>query len=402
MRKSALTRCVAATAVGLIGQAAAADETKSTYVDVSAGAGYSSDPSLQSGSSRGSGSAFASLSGRLSHRWSSERTSTVIAGYWEGSEYFNYGLKNLLSLTVDTRHAINERLDVTGSAGASADFAGQLSSRFVDVAEPGPPLTGPVVTGPAPDVLFYSGSQYRADGTGGLTWQATPESQIFGTIGVGRVHFTQSGLLDHTSEYLSAGYLRSLSERTEAGIHIIASATQFDGSNDVSVIVTPAATLRTHIAQDWTLSGSAGMTFSKVRHAQVDRSSTAPSFSASLCHDTPAGRLCGTASHSVQSSGVAELISVTMAQLEWLENIDEKQTVQISAGYAHYANAQALAVSTVQPNQYHIAATYNRRLSDRFSIGGEAAARGLSGGGRRSQSEISASVFVRYRWGNIG
>ena len=401
MRKLILSRCLAATMLSLLGQAAAADEVKSTYIDLTGSAGYSSNPFP--GQNGGNGSPFASLSARLSHRWSSERTSTQIAGYWEGSDYVNDRLRNLLSFRGQTRHAVNERLDLSAAAGLIADFSGQLANRFLDFVPPGQPDAQPPVPGSPTDLYMYGGRELRGDGNLGLAWQASERSQLMAGVGVSRAVFSQSGLRDHTIENASIGYQRSVSQRTDAGFHMVVSRTEYDDSNDSTLIVGPAVTLRSHLSQDWTIAGSVGASFSKVRRVGRDSNSISPSFSASLCHEDSAARLCATAAHHTQSSAVAELITATTAGLEWTRMLDAKQTIELSAEYMHYDHPQA-QITPIQSDQYRAAVTYSRLLSNRLSMGAEASARdggrGAVVGQATRGSDVSVSLFLRYRWGD--
>lgn len=399
MRNAALARVLAATTVGLTGQAAAAQELKSTYADVTANIGYSSDPFLET--SGGSGSPFVTLSARLTHRWFSERTSTEITGYWEGSEYFHYRLRNLLSLHAQTKHSINERLDLSASGGLTADYSGELANRFLSLPQPGEPVGPPVIGGPPADTYLYGGHQYRADGNVGLSWHSSERSQIFAVLGASRVKLSQAGLRDHTIESLSAGYLRSISQETDVAAHLTATATQFDGSDDAAIIINPAATIRSHLSQEWTIAGSAGLSFSRVRHSGVDLHSTEPSFSASLCHDSLSEHLCVSAAHYTHSSAVAELITATTAGIDWVKKLDARQTVQLSAGYMHF-NHPLGQITSFRSSQYRGAASYSRLLSDRLSVGAEATARGYAGGGPGHGTDVSGSLFLRYRWGKLG
>lgn len=413
MNKRILSRCLAATTAGLLGQpavaaqtdaplgqAAAGPETNSTYADLTLSGGYSSDPSFQSGGG-GKGSAFVSLSALLSHRWSSERTSTALTGFWEGSDYFNYRVRNLLSLHGRTAHAVSERLNISASAGIMADFSGQLSNRFLDVAQPGQPDTGPPLPGPPGDMFLYGGREYRGELNLGLAWQASERSEILANVGVSRSTFSESGLLDHTTETASIEYLRSLSERTDVGLDLTSTATQFSGSSDATLILGPAVTIRSHLSENWTLGGSAGLTFSRVRHNGGDSNSTEPSLSASLCHNDVTSHLCARAAHYTHSSAVAELITATTVGLDWVKELDAKQTIQLSAAYMHYSHPQVQTTS-FQSSQFRAAASYSRLVSDRLSIGAGAAASRLAGGTGPGQhgTDISASVFLSYRWGN--
>ena len=399
MMKSAISRCLLATAgVTVLAPPAAADDIKLNYLDLSAGAGYSTSPFLGSGD----GAGFANVSARAVHQWSDERTSTQLIGYWEGTAYTSgYSPSNLVSARAQASRSVSERLDITGSAEFSADYAGQLSNRFIYAPEPGAPITVPVVD-QGPDLYIYNGRQYRLNADIGLAWKASERSRIRGSAGVSHVAFSNSKLDGYTIEYGSAAFERLLSQRTTAGLQITASRTDFSRSNDVTVIINPAATLSTRLSEDWTLSGSAGIMFSTLDSGnQRLGSSTDPSFSATLCRQSKNSSICATTARAVTTSAAAELANSTSFDLQWFTRIDPRQNLQISAGYERFEGAKA-GRATLATQEYHAAATYSRLLNHRCSVGAEAGVRGFDERVGGHHPDVSASVFVRYRLGDLG
>src|SRR5438445_12006415 len=78
----ALAQATAAPATGTAGEEPANKRTV-TYLDLSAGAGFSSNPLLRSGSS-----VFGRVSLSGFHAWNDERGSTSLTGYVEDTTYF--------------------------------------------------------------------------------------------------------------------------------------------------------------------------------------------------------------------------------------------------------------------------------------------------------------------------
>jgi hypothetical protein len=397
MTKSTVPRCFVACAVGFLGWPAAAEDMQQTdHVDLMASAGYSTHPAaVQSGSS--GGAAFGRLSVHAAHKLSTERTVARLIGFWEGTEYLGEGMRNLASARAEVTHAADERLALSGSAGFSADFAGQLSNRFIYSPQPGQPDTGPVVGGPPPDLFLYSGRQYRGDANIALSFKASERSRITGSAGASRETFSDPRIKDHTIEFGSAGYDHSLSERTTVGVRLLASRTDFDNSDDETVIVNPTLTASTLLSEDLRLSGSVGATVSRVSRGGTDLHSTDPSFSASICNDGSAQRLCATAAHYAQSLGVAELAKTTAFGLDWVRALDARQTVELSAGYQHYSRGQTDLATSV--DQYHGGARYTRRLANALAIGGDFSARRFGDFEANSRTDVTGTLFVRYRIG---
>src|SRR5438552_12099197 len=111
---------------------------QSSYLDLEAGGGYSTNPILSLSSDEGS--AFGRISLHAVHTRISERSTTVLSGYAEEVGYArHYGSQQ--SLAVGARHdaAVSERLRLFGDFSAAYDKGGQLDTRIVGVPDV-PPL----------------------------------------------------------------------------------------------------------------------------------------------------------------------------------------------------------------------------------------------------------------------
>ena len=161
---------------------AAADAKRSvSFIDLTAGAGYATNPFLEFEDS--DGSAFARLGIRGVHTWVSERSSASITGFAEGSTYFNkYDFKSIFSVAADAQHQTSETVSVFGSVGASGDLSGQLSNRFLFVPPvpqvPDTTLPPPPVTVQDPDLFSFAGRQYRVYGQAGAAIRASARANI--------------------------------------------------------------------------------------------------------------------------------------------------------------------------------------------------------------------------------
>ncbi len=83
-------------AAGLTITAPSAQAATWTTLDLSAGIGVSTNPSLQVG---GTSSAFGRVSALGAHEWRSERTSTSLSAYVENTTYLKgYGSKQIFDL----------------------------------------------------------------------------------------------------------------------------------------------------------------------------------------------------------------------------------------------------------------------------------------------------------------
>ena len=78
------------------------------YIDITASAGYSTNPFLEIGDSQSS--AYGRLSARGVHAWGGERSRSSIAAFVEGTGYLNdYGFESIFSVTGDTLQQVSEQ-----------------------------------------------------------------------------------------------------------------------------------------------------------------------------------------------------------------------------------------------------------------------------------------------------
>src|SRR5689334_5061522 len=142
---------------------AAPNRGVSAYLDLEAGAGYSTNPLLRFGSNTGSG--FGRIAAHGVYTRVSERTSTLLSGYAQNVFYINhYGAQQ--SFDVNGRHdaRVSEQLRVFADADFAYDHGGQLDTI---INAPGLPLPlgsvqPPVLVTPGSDFLSVTGRAYRA------------------------------------------------------------------------------------------------------------------------------------------------------------------------------------------------------------------------------------------------
>ena len=207
---------LASTVAVAIWASAAQAQVATKYIDLTLGAGFSSNPFM--GITDSDGSVFGRASARGVYSWQGERSLTSLTGFIEGTSYFNdYGLKSVFAVDGSHSQAVSETMTVFGSVGASGDIAGQLGNRFlyvpVEVETPGevPPL--PPTIGDQ-DRFAYGGRHYQFYGQAGLTARLNQLSSVTVSGGASRNTFTQDGLSDFTTLHASTSYNRTMSERT--------------------------------------------------------------------------------------------------------------------------------------------------------------------------------------------
>jgi hypothetical protein len=380
------------------------------YIDLTASLGYATNPFLRIGDSQSS--AFGRASARGVHAWSGELSSSSLSAFVEASTYLNdYGVKSIFSLNGNTERQVSERVRLFGSAGVSGDLAGQLSNRFLYVAplpEVPDPTEPPPVTVEDPDLFSFTGRQYRAFGQAGASIRTTERSNLSLSGGAQRILYTSDLLNDYTTVFGNGSYNHSLSERTTVGFNVSASRTEYDGSSDNSTIISPTATIRTRLSENWDASAGIGVSISDVDRNGGNGSATNLALNGSLCRTSETERLCGRVARYAQSSSRAVLVTTTSAGVDWFKRLDEAQTVQLSASIVRYISDEELDIldeeldDNFKTHHFRVAASYSRRIGQRLSAGADAGARTLRRDGPDPDADLTGSLFLRYRLGDLG
>ena len=121
----------------------------------------------------------------------------------------------------------------------------------------------------------------------------------------------------------------------------------------------------------------------------------------SLCRTTESERLCGRVARYAQTSATTALVTTNSAGVDWFKKLDEAQTLQLSASVVRYVAEDATNIERTS-NYYRLAASYSRKINARLSGGVDIGARSLRREGVDPDTDISGTVFVRYRIGDLG
>jgi hypothetical protein len=379
-------------------------QVSTKYLDLTLGAGYSSNPFLRNVGA--DGSFFGRTSARGAYILRGEKSISSLTGFVEASTYSNdYGLKSVFDVNGSHSQQVSEKVTVFGSAGASGDIAGQLSNRFLyvppTVETPGAiPLLPPTLEDQ--DLYYFEGRQYRFYGQAGLISRLDERSTLTVTGGGSRNTFAQQGLRDSTTVFASTSYGRILSERTTLGFNLFGARTNFDGSSDYVAALNPSVSVSSRLSENLDATAGVGISLSQFRHGADSDSSVDLSLDGSICRTSESERLCGQVSRHAQSTVAASVIRATSASANWFKKLDARQTVQLSAGYTRLSGTAANPVDQeLHSSQLRAAASYSRLLDDRLSLGAEAGARSFRRPGDDPSPDFSGSIFVRYRLGDV-
>lgn len=377
----------------------------STYIDLEAGAGYSTNPVQRISGSTGAAYGRFSITGV--HSRVSARTTTSISALAQDTVYTR---RDGSQLSADLRAShtarVSERFSVFGSVEGSVDKGGQLDTRIlVNPIVPVVPgvVQPPIVLLPGGDILSVTGRQYRIlVNAGGQLALGTRDSLSFSS-GIQHV-VSKNGVFDtrYTTIPLSIGYNRTLSTRTTAGAEVDYAHTDYNGPASFQTI-SPRLTLRQALSERMSLSGSVGPSFSSSDDGMTTRHSTGVAGDVNLCSSTERTQFCGRVSLSQQvatSIGASRSIS---AGLSYSRRLDANQTLRFTVDANRYSTPTLLVTGPSFSHATYVraAADYSRRFGGRWYGGATLAARKFTQTGPDPKADVSGSLFIRYRLGDI-
>ena len=376
-----------------------------TYVDLEAGAGYSTNPSLSIVNPKGA--AFGRLSARAVHTRISDRTTTVLTGFVQGQFYSN-GQNSQKTVNVSASHdaRVNEKLRVFGDASLGYDEGGQFDNRvFSAPVVPLPPgvIQPPIFVAPGGDFFSVTAKTYHASAHFGGQLSLSARDYLSASSGFDHV-VTKNGGVDtrYTTIPVSVGWDRQLSTRTTVGGRLSGSFTNYDGPVNVRT-VSPQLTIQTLLSERLSLNGALGIAFSRTDDGITTRRSTGPSANVALCWRGENDNMCAHAAIDQQTATAAGPARSVSFGVDYSRRLDANQTLAFSLSASRYSNPTLVTTgySFSRANYLRAAADYSRRIGDRLFAGASVSARRVGQSGPDPKSDVSGSLFLRYRLGDI-
>jgi len=382
-----------------------------TYLEVEAGAGYSTNPQLAFVNNGGSGDGYISLHGV--HTLITERTTTLLSVFAQETAYTrNYGSNQSLSLQARHDAAVNERLRIFLDASAGYDKNGLLDTRIITVPDvpvlPGSPNLPPQILPPGSDFLAVTGKHYffSADAGGQLALSA--RDSLGFSSGVQRNVFRDSSIFasgvgnsSYWSVPASVSYDRQVSPRTSIGGRVGFLYTDYDGPAKIWT-VTPQVTANVQLSERATFTGAVGASFSSVDDGITTRHSTGLAANAALCNAGEHSHLCARAAIDQQTATVAGPAKSILAGVDYSRELDANSSLALSIDATRYSHPlSVIAGRTFSSSTYYrAAASYTRGLGHRLFAGLNLAARKVEEQGPDPKADVNASLFIRYRFGD--
>jgi hypothetical protein len=221
--------------------------------------------------------------------------------------------------------------------------------------------------------------------------------------GIEHVEFKTSGLdTRFTTIPVSLGYDRKVSERATVGAQVTAQRTDYNGPSHYEVI-SPQLTGQLNLSERLTFRGAVGVSFASIDDGISTSHSSGLSANASLCSATERGYFCAHAAvdqATATSAGPSKSVS---GGVDLSRRLDADQTVQLSLAVDHYSNPTLLVTGRTFSSATYFRAVgdYSRHLGHRWFGGVNLSARKVTENGPDPDADVSASLFIRYRFGDI-
>jgi hypothetical protein len=379
---------------------------QTSYVDLEGGVGYSTNPQLAIINDQSS--AYGRVALHAVHSRVSARSTTVLSGYAENVSYTNHqGSQQSLNLYARHDTAVSEHTRLFGDVSASYQEGGQLDTRILGVPLvpplPGGTVTPPILILPGGDFLSVTGREYSLAAHGGGTFTLGPRDSLSISSGVEHVVF-HSALSNtaYTMIPVSVAYDRTLSARTTVGARLVAQDTEYNGPANFHVI-TPQLTGRMLLAERLTFSGAIGVSFARIDNGLIVRRTTGLAGEANLCGQGETSFFCARVAADEQTATTAGPARSLSAGVDFTRRLDADQTIQFSLGATRYSTPTSVVVGRnfSSADYFRGATAYTRRLGTRLFGGINLAARKLTQNGPDPKTDLNASLFIRYRLGDV-
>jgi hypothetical protein len=377
-----------------------------TYVDLEGGVGYSTNPQFGFGSNTGSGNGY--VSAHAVHTRITDRTTTVLSAFAQETAYTrHYGSTQSLSVTARHDAAVNEKLRLFVDGNASYDKNASLDTRIISIPDvpvlPGAPNVPPQILPPGSDFLALTGKHYFFSGDAGGQLALSARDNLNFSSGVQRSVFRNGGIdTSYWSIPAAIGYDRQVSPLADVGGRVAVQYTDYDGPGWLWT-VTPQLTGDFRLSPRTTFTGAIGASFASVNDGLRTRHSTGLSGNAALCNAGEHSHLCARASIDQQTATLAGPARTISAGVDYSRELDANSTLQLSVDGSRFSQSvpllsgQTFSTSTY----YRAAAAYTRHFGHRLFAGVNLAARKLTERGPDPKADLNASLFIRYRFGDV-
>lgn len=370
------------------------------YGDVTARAGYASNPFLQPGDD--TGSFYGEVLFTPSYTLSDALSTTEIAANLRFTDYFEgYNSTESYGLTARHQHKIDELTDGSLSINFDSSVLGEQEILLGVPGEPNIPdptdPNAPGTPGEVPDIdLFGTAQRQSVLGVeGSLNRRLSALDSIRLQTGASRTWYESPLANDFRSYDASVAYTRTISDRATAGLSVSANWTDYDNVNGDAAIYSPRLTFTRRFSSSLSLDASLGAQFIEKKGPGGD--STGFSGSLSLCRSNLRSSLCLTASREAGASGAGSIREQTSASLSYSYRLAEYDSLRANVSYGKSGS------SGTDPGSEYLNSdvSWERRINQRLLGGVNVAYRNIYGTSQSTSGDVNAQVFLRVSLGQL-
>ncbi len=365
-------------------------------IGVNAAAEYSSNPFFLNAKDVSAVRAQLTVSPFVEERMA--RSSLRVAGSATVSAYSRrYDESIDLSTQVDYRNTLTRQLSVRAGVALSSTVGSiyNLSNIFAPVVNPGV----------APQIIDITvlGTQDRstqASGSAGVTYVINDKNTLsLDYSGAVLRYPSANARSEYSTVQQNLSYSRTINSRTSAGASVgVTKINYFGGLLGDARIIAPSINGSTRVSSRWTVSGSIGVSLSRVDLGVIRLNSQNLSGSLNACRNDTRTTFCLNAGRSTSASAFDGLRTSTSIGANYSYRLSARDTFTASGGYSRSA-APSRLLSTVETIDYLSGnASWTRRLSDRMS--GYVSAGFSQSAFQGTRRSVTASIGINYGFGN--
>lgn len=362
-------------------------------VDLSANAGYSSNPFL---TTNGVGSGFVEGAIRPNVAITDDRGQTNFGAYYSRREYFKrYNGNDSYGLSGKGERRLSERVNVRALLAYDSSIIGAADPDGDQVIGPGIPDN--------PDIGLIGSRQRRRTITGSVGMTMQPTARDTWSVDLNAMRTRYGNDLPFSQNYITyggqLGYSRALSERTSIGAAVGYSEIDYDGSQFDARIINPQLTFNTIFAGGWSLNAGLGASISTLKLPTGNRTKTALAGNLQLCRERERGRFCFGGSRTNDATGFGGVRTITDLFANYSYRLSERGTLRADARYSLNDRDRSALVSGKQ-EYLSLSGGYSHKLNERLNVTADVGYRDVYSDSRSAEADIWGRAGVTYRLGS--
>ena len=358
--------------------------------DVSANAGYSSNPFSVAGSNTGSGYAQIQVAPKV--QITSERSVIVVSGTAAYERYFqHYADSHDFGAGLDYSGTPSQRVKTHLALHYDNSIVGQgaLISGAIDPTQPSAPVTS------GTDLSLY-GSRDRLQtlqANGDVNFVLSARNSLVTSAHYVRSRYDQFAATgDYDGYGGSAGFSHRVSEHLQLGLQGSISHYQYQTALGDTTVYSPQFSFSATLSAYWKMDGAVGASFV---NSSINGNSTALSGNLNLCRSTPRSTFCLTARRASLPTGTSGTQNEILAGGTYSYKISEHDSLSASASYTKNSAAQLNFLGASEYLNGSIG--FDHALSQRIHVNLTAKYRDLFGGtvSRPSDAVIQLGIVAK-------